>query len=149
MQRGKSHLFAPVMAHKFQSSPGDTIQDGAGRRRITRILGPSRDLGPHGIHLEHVSRRHNQVGGRTHSPGCPSCSGVNIAVGSSGGGGRGRGRGEGGSVGGGVGDEAGSAMVDSGGQMHHLVRRVAHLRGMGGAATATAMAPSSDLAARF
>lgn len=48
-----------------------------------------------------------------------------------------------------MGDEAGSAMVDSGGQMHHLVRRVAHLRGMGGAATATAMAPSSDLAARF
>jgi hypothetical protein len=31
-----------------------------------------------------------------------------------------------------VGDEAGSAVVDAGGQVHHLVRRVAHLRRVGG-----------------
>lgn len=32
-----------------------------------------------------------------------------------------------------MGDEAGGAVVDAGGPVHHLVRRVAHIRRMGGA----------------
>lgn len=31
-----------------------------------------------------------------------------------------------------MGDEAGGAVVDAGGPVHHLVRRIAHLRGVGG-----------------
>lgn len=118
------------MAHELEAGPEDPVERGG---RGAPVLGGRRRLGPDGVHLQHVGGRHDEVGGGAEAPGPPRRGrGVGVALGP-----RGRrplrGRGEGGGVGGAVGDEAGGAVLDARRPVHHLVRRVAHLGGGGGA----------------
>lgn len=110
------------MTNKLEASTGDAIHSSAtatlvfrGTKSFVVIF-----LDPNEVDLQYIGGGHNEVGDGTNSPLARPFGRVEV-IGV-------YGRDFCGSrVGGGMGNESGGAVLDAGGQVHHLESRVAHL----------------------